>query len=78
VKQVRLRYRSVNQHQDYRTLPMVRTGEGNRYKAVIPVEDVVPKWDLMYFIEAFDQAGNGGIYPDLETETPYIIVRLER
>jgi hypothetical protein len=32
----------------------------------------------MYFIEAMDTAGNGRIYPDLEVETPYIVVRLQR
>ena len=36
VKWVRLRYRSVNQHQDYRTLPMLPTGEKDQYRAVIP------------------------------------------
>ena len=75
---VRLRYRSVNQRQDYRMLPMLPSGKPNIYQAVIPAEDVVPKWDLMYFIEILDRAGNGRIYPDLETETPYLIVKLQR
>ena len=55
VKWVRLRYRSVNQHQDYRTLPMLPTGEKDQYRAVIPAEHIVPTWDLMYFIEVMDQ-----------------------
>ena len=42
VKWVRLRYRSVNQHQDYRTLPMLPTGEKDQYRAVIPAEHIVP------------------------------------
>jgi hypothetical protein len=50
VKWVRLRYRSVNQYEDFRTLPMLPTGEKDTYKAVVPAEDVVSKWDFMYLI----------------------------
>jgi len=78
VKWVRLRYRSVNQHQDYRTLPMLPAGEQDRYQAVIPAEEVVPAWDLMYLIEVMDNQGHGGIHPDLNRETPYLVVRLVR
>jgi hypothetical protein len=78
VKWVRLRYRSVNQHQDYRTLPMVPTGEKDHYQAVIPAEHVVPTWDLMYLMEVMDNQGNGKIHPDLNKETPYVVVRLLR
>jgi dienelactone hydrolase len=78
VKSVRLRYRSVNQYQDYRTLEMTPTGKRDRYQAVIPAEHVIPKWDLMYFIEVVDNRGNGKIYPDMEKETPYVVVRLQR
>jgi hypothetical protein len=78
VKWVRLRYRSVNQQQDYRTLPMVATGQGGQYQAVIPAEHVAPAWDLMYLIEVMDNRGNGAIYPDLNKETPYVVVRLTR
>ena len=78
VKWVRLRYRSVNQHQDYRTCRCCPPGKKDQYQAVIPAEDVPPTWDLMYFIEVMDKAGNGRIYPDLNRETPYIVVRLQR
>jgi len=78
VKWVRLRYRSVNQHQDYRTLPMLPTGQQDRYQAVIPAEHVAPTWDLMYLIEVMDDQGNGAIHPDLNKETPYVVVRLLR
>jgi hypothetical protein len=78
VKWVRLRYRGVNQHQDYRTLPMLPTGEKDQYRAVIPAEHIDPKWDMMYFIEAMDGQGNGGIHPNLETATPYWVVKLQR
>jgi hypothetical protein len=78
VKWVRLRYRSVSQREDYQTLPMQPTGEQDTYQAVVPGEQIVPQWDFMYLIEVMDNAGNGRIHPDLEKETPYIVVRLER
>jgi hypothetical protein len=78
VKWVRLRYRSVNQHQDYRTLQMLPTGEKDRYRAVIPAEDIALTWNLMYFIESMDHDGNGRIHPDLNRETPYVVVQLQR
>ncbi len=78
VKWVRLRYRSVNQHQDYHTLPMLSTGNADQYRAVIPAEHLTPTWDAMYFIEVMDQRGNGRIHPDLNKETPYVIVKLQR
>jgi hypothetical protein len=78
VKWVRLRYRSVNQHQDYRTLTMLPTGEKDQYRTVIPAEDIAPTWDLMYFIEAMDNKSNGRIHPDLNQETPYVVVKLQR
>jgi hypothetical protein len=78
VKWVRLRYRNVNQHQDYRTLPMEPTEAKDQYRAVIPAEDIPPTWDLMYFIEAMGKDGNGRIYPDLNKTTPYLVVKLQR
>ena len=53
-------------------------GEKDRYQAVIPAEQVVSKWDLMYFIETMDNHNNGRIYPDLNKGTPYIVVKLVR
>jgi hypothetical protein len=78
VKWVRLRYRSVNQHQNYRTLSMLPAGGIDHYRAVIPAEDIAPMWDLMYYIEAMDNDGNGKMHPDLNKETPYIVVKLQR
>jgi hypothetical protein len=78
VKWVRLRYRSVNQHQDYRSLPMLPTGERDQYRVVIPPEDIPPTWDLMYYIEAMDNEQHGTMYPGLNLETPYIVVKLKR
>ena len=78
VKWVRLRYRSVSQREEYRTLAMLPTGDGDLYQAVIPAEHVLPTWDLMYLIEVMDRRSNGQIYPDLNKETPYVVVRLMR
>jgi len=78
VKWVRLRYRSVTQFEDYQTLGMLPTGQEGHYGAEVPVDHIVPKWDFMYFFEVMDTKGNGKIYPDLEKETPYIVVGLER
>ena len=63
VKWVRLRYRSVNQHQDYRTLPMLPTEVKDQYRAVIPAEDIPPTWDLMYFIERWTRTVTAGSIP---------------
>ena len=32
----------------------------------------------MYLIEVMDNKGNGKIYPDIEKETPYVVVKLQR
>lgn len=78
VKWVRLRYRNVNQEQDFKTLQMVSAGEKDSYQAIVPTEQINTKWDFMYFIEVMDNNGNGRIYPNLNIETPYIIVKLIR
>ena len=78
IKWVNLRYRSVTQFEDYRALPMTPTGRPNEFQAVVPGEHVPAKWDFMYFLEVMDARGNGRIYPDLEREAPYIVVKLQR
>ncbi len=78
VKWVNLRYRSITQYQDFNTLKMLPTGKNGWYEAVIPGKDIVPTWDFMYLIEVMDNVGNGKIYPDMEKETPYVIVKLKR
>ncbi|QDK79929.1 hypothetical protein EXU85_15450 [Spirosoma sp. KCTC 42546] len=76
VKWVRLRYRNVNQELAYQTLAM--TLSGDTYSATVPAEQIKPEWDFMYFIEIMDKKGAGQIYPDLNKETPYRIVKLIR
>jgi len=78
VKWVRLRYRSVSQYQDYKNLDMVETKKKGQYRAVVPGEDIEARWDFMYLFEVMDTKGNGKIYPDLEKEAPYVIVKLQR
>jgi hypothetical protein len=78
VKWVRLRYRSVNQEQDYQTLQMRPAGEKDVYEVVVPAEQIDPTWDFMYLIEVMDNNSKGKIYPDLNKETPYRIVKLIR
>ena len=78
VKWVRLRYRHLTQMEDYRSVEMKLEAASGRYQAEIPGDFVVPEWDLMYFVEAIDQKGNGRMYPDMETEMPYVILELER
>ena len=63
------------------SVPIARTtasGDRSQYQGTIPAQDVKPTGDFMCFIEVMDQQGNGRIYPDLNFETPYIIVRLQR
>jgi hypothetical protein len=57
---------------------MLPTGKADEYDATIPGEDIDPRFDLMYLFEVMDHAGNGKIYPDLERETPYVVVKVER
>ena len=78
VKWIRLRYRHVNQKEDFQTAEMTLDSRAGLYAASIPASFVDPQWDLMYFIEIVDRQGNGRIYPDLEVETPYIVLGVKR
>lgn len=78
VKWVRLRYRNVTQFDDYQTLEMKPASVKDWYQAIVPAEKLSPEWDFMYFFEVMDNCSNGKIYPDLENEMPYVIVKLER
>jgi hypothetical protein len=78
IKWVRLRFRSVNQYEDYQTLAMTPSGATGHYEATVPGESIPPKFDFMYFLEVMDNRGQGKIYPDLNETAPYIVVRLIR
>jgi hypothetical protein len=74
----KLRYRHVTQYEDYLSLDFTPTGAPGEFAATVPGEFLTPQWDFMYFIEVIDQAGRGRMWPDFSTESPYVIVKLER
>ena len=78
VKWVRLRYRHVTQFKDYETAEMVFDARTGLYRGRIPGSFIQAKWDLMYFVEVVDRKGSGRMYPDLERETPYLILPVRR
>jgi hypothetical protein len=78
VKWVRLRYRHATQYEDYQTAGMTLDAKTGNYTARIPHDFADPKWDLMYFIEVVDQKGAGRMFPDLEVETPYVVLPAQR
>nr|WP_299069439.1 hypothetical protein [uncultured Allomuricauda sp.] len=78
VKNVTLRYRHVNQFEDYKSLEMKKTDISDTYEATIPSQFFDGIYDVMYFVEVMDTKGNGKIYPDLEVEIPYVVVQLKR
>jgi hypothetical protein len=78
VKSLRLRYRHLTQYEDYLSAAMVQDSKTGLYIANIPGSFIIPKWDLIYFIEVIGRNGSGRNYPDLEVGAPYVIVSLER
>ncbi len=78
VKSVVLRYRHLTQYEDYVSAPMELDAKTGLYRGVIPGGFVGKKWDVMYFVEALDQAENGRNYPDLEEGAPYVVVEVKR
>jgi len=78
VKWVRLRYRHVNQKEDYQTAEMTLDQKTGLYSGTIPAPFVDSIWNLMYFVEVVDRNGSGRMYPDLDVETPYVIVPVTR
>jgi hypothetical protein len=78
IKWIHLRYRSVNQYLDYKTLPMQPTGTDGHYEATISANEIPSTWDFMYLFEVMDNQGNGAIYPDLNKTSPFVVVHLVR
>jgi hypothetical protein len=78
VKWVRLRYRHATQYEDYQTAEMTLDTTTGNYTARIPSSFADPKWALMYFVEVVDKTGAGRMFPDLETETPYVVAVAKR
>jgi hypothetical protein len=78
IKWVRLRYRDINQREDYRTLAMTETSRKGVFEVLVSADQINPKWDFMYFIEVMNKKGQGAIFPDLNIETPYVVCKLQR
>ncbi len=78
VKWIHLRYRHVNQKEDYQSVDMALDVGTGLYTGKIPAAFIDPHWDLMYFVEVVDSKGNGRMYPDLEVETPYLVAGVKR
>jgi len=78
LKWVKLKYRSVNQEEEYKTLPMTATAAKDIYTVTVPADALEARWDFMYFIEMMDNNQQGSIYPDVDKQTPYFMVKLIR
>ena len=76
-RSVKLRYRHMTQYENYASLPMA-AGTGGAFTATIPGAFVTKDWDVMYFVEVITNDGAGRNYPDLDKETPYVIVPVRR
>jgi hypothetical protein len=48
--------------------------KSGNYTARIPSAFADPKWGFMYFVEVVDKNGSGRMFPDLEAETPYVVI----
>lgn len=77
VAKVLLYYRPTRQAQQYSIATMYPQGN-NVYSATIPGNIITTEFDLMYYIEALDEFGNGIFYPDPDINDPQIIVKIRR
>ncbi len=68
----------MNQEESFQTVDMKVDKDKGIYSAEIPASYIISKWDLMYFVETMDNAGNGHLYPDFQIEAPYVVVKLFR
>lgn len=75
---VRLHYRYACQYYDYSVVEMER--DGDHYAAEIPGDYVLTDWDIMYYIEAVDDAGSGNFIPvpHPTDSIPYHVIKIER
>ena len=78
MKYVRLRYRHLTQFEDYKTVEMTMDPRTRKHTGTVPGSFIIPKWDLMFFVEAMPEQGVGRRIPDLEHEMPYVIVPVKR
>ena len=72
----RLRYRHVNQAEEYRAAEM--SADGSRFRSQIPGDYTDSRYPLLYFFEVRDGRGRAWLYPGLEADLsnqPYFVVR---
>lgn len=77
IDRVMLHYRPTRQALEYSRVDML-PDETGRYTAVIPGEAFTREFDLIYFIEAIDEFGNGCFFPEPEREDPHLVVKVRR
>jgi hypothetical protein len=77
VRSVTLRYRHLTQYENYQSIAMT-AGKNGTFSASIPGTFITREWDLIYFVEVITAEGAGRNYPDLDRETPYVIVPVRR
>jgi hypothetical protein len=76
VSAVRVHYRTLDESLPYESILLQQRGD--KYVGEIPAEAVRADFDLVYFLEAIDEAGTGCFYPDWTKTAPYIIVPTEK
>jgi hypothetical protein len=77
IRSITLRFRHVTQYEDYQSAAMT-AGRGGVFTAAIPGAFVTRDRDVMYFVEVITRDGGGANYPDLDRETPYVVVPVRR
>lgn len=77
IAKVLLHYRPTRQAQQYSIVTMSPKGN-NEFRATIPGKAFTKEFDLMYYIEAVDEFGNGIFYPDPDVTDPQIVVKIRR
>jgi len=78
LKSIRLRYRHLTQFEDYESAEMRLAPGTGKYVATIPGSFIIPEWDLIYFVDAITQNGDGRMAPDTKQGMPYVIVPVKR
>ncbi|MEZ6049322.1 MAG: hypothetical protein R3C11_27840 [Planctomycetaceae bacterium] len=74
LRDVSVYLRPMNQTVPWKRIPLESLG-GGRYEGRIPAGDISPRFDFLYYLEARVAQG-GTFWPHWETETPYVIVKL--
>ena len=77
LSRVLVHYRPTRQAMEYCQVDM-QPAEDGVLSATIPGEVFTPEFDLIYFVEAIDEHGNGTFYPDPDLEDPHLVVEVQR